>query len=122
MAKILIVDDDNDFRSMLAELLSRAAYTVIESKDGLEGLKIAGLESPDLIITDIIMPNQDGIGIIMSLTKKVPGIKIIAISGGGIGQSQFYLDMAKTLGAKEVFTKPIDNKELLEAVDALLRQ
>jgi CheY-like chemotaxis protein len=122
MAKILIIDDDNDFRSMLGELLSRAAYTVIESKEGLEGLKIAELESPDLIITDIIMPHQDGIGTIMSLTKKIPGIKIIAISGGGIGQSEFYLELAKTLGAKEVFTKPIDNKEFLQAIDVLLRQ
>ncbi len=122
MAKILIIDDDNDFRSMLGELLRRSAYTVVESMDGHEGLKMNKREQPDLIITDIVMPNQDGIGTIMSLHKEYPETKIIAISGGGLGGPFLYLHMAKELGANQVFTKPIDNKEFLKAVNILLNE
>ncbi len=122
MSKILIIEDDSDFRAMLKTLLSRAAYTVIESKDGCEGLKMASQELPDLIITDIVMPNQDGIGAIMTLTKQFPGIKIIAISGGGLCQPHLYLKMAKALGAKQIFEKPLNNNEFLEAVHTLINE
>ncbi len=122
MAKILIIDDDQDFRSMLCELIRRADYTVIEAKDGLEGLKSAKIDLPDLIITDIVMPNQDGIGTIMSLHRDFPAIKIIAISGRGIGQPYLYLEMAKALGASLVFTKPFRNRDFLAAIDTLLSE
>ncbi len=122
MAKILVIDDDNDFRSMLCDLLKRSAYTVIESTDGKEGLNMNKIEKPDLIITDIVMPNKDGIEIIISLHKEYPEIKIIAVSGGGLAQPFLYLQMAKTLGANQVFTKPINNKKFLEAVNSLLHE
>ncbi len=120
MAKILIIDDDEDFRSMLYDLLTRAAYTVVEAKDGEEGLKRNRTELPDLIITDIIMPNEDGIGTIISIRKEFPERKIIAISGGGLVLPHDYLHMAKKLGANLVFTKPINNTEFLKAVKDLL--
>ena len=120
MPKILVIDDDNDFRSMVCDLLSRAAYAVVEAKDGVEGLKMNAAEKPDLVITDIVMPNQDGIGTIMSLHEECPDSKIIAVSGGGVGQPEDYLHMAKGLGANHVFTKPIDNGEFLKAVKNLL--
>ncbi len=120
MAKILIIDDDEDFRSMLCKLLTRAAYTVVEARDGREGLAKNKIELPDLIITDIIMPNEDGIGAILSLNKEFPERKIIAVSGGGLVQPHDYLHMAKNFGANLVFTKPIHNQEFLQAVNDLL--
>ncbi|SHO43427.1 response regulator, partial [Desulfopila aestuarii] len=98
----------------------RKAYTVLQSQDGLEGLTVTKRELPDLIITDIVMPNQDGIGTIMSLRKDYPEIKIVAISGGGIDPPHLYLKMAKALGASAVFVKPFDSKEFLGTVDTLL--
>ena len=120
MAKILIIDDNDDFRSMLHELLARKSYTVFVSEDGEEGLKATRRELPDLVITDIVMPNQDGIGTIMALRNDFPDIRVIAVSGGGIGQPQLYLKMAKELGADAIFTKPFKNKELLETIETLL--
>ena len=122
MAKILVIDDDDDFRSMLCDLLKRSAYTVFESTDGQEGLKMNKIEKPDLIITDIVMPNQDGIETVIRLHKEYPEIKIIAVSGGGLVQPYLYLHMAKTLGADQTFTKPINNKKFLEAVNILLNE
>ncbi len=81
---------------------------------------MAKREQPDLIITDIVMPNQDGIGTNMSLHQEYPETKIIAISGGGLGDPFLYLNMAKKLDAHQVFTKPIDNKEFLKAVNILM--
>jgi YesN/AraC family two-component response regulator len=107
---------------MLCDLLNRAGFDVIEAKDGEEGIKTYKQESPDLVITDIVMPNQDGIGAIMSLSKEFPEIKIIAVSGGGIGQPHDYLQLAKGLGANQVFTKPIDNQEFLKVVSNLLEE
>lgn len=120
MAKILVIDDDADFRSMICSLLSRSGYSVIEAEDGEKGLKTCAAESPDLVVTDIVMPNQDGIGTIMSLHKKSPEIKIIAVSGGGLGKPDDYLEMAQQLGANMVFPKPIINSEFLKAVKELL--
>lgn len=103
-------------------LLRRSAYTVVESTDEQEGLNMNKREQPDLIITDIVMPNQDGIGTIMSLHQEYPETKIIAVSGRGLGVPFLYLDLAKKLGANQVFTRPIDNKEFLKAVNILLNE
>jgi DNA-binding response OmpR family regulator len=81
MSKILIIDDDEDFRSMLCDLLTREGFAVIEAKDGKDGLRKFREKSPDLIITDIIMPEQDGTGVIIELNLLKSTTPIIAISG-----------------------------------------
>ena len=120
MKKILIIDDDDLFRGMIKKLLEKAGYAVTEANDGQVGLKMMPELSPDLVITDILMPNMDGLETITALQKDDPNIKIIAISGGGRISSTCYLPLANTMGATRCFDKPFDNKEFLQAVKELL--
>jgi YesN/AraC family two-component response regulator len=76
----------------------------------------------DLIITDLIMPNKDGIGMIIDLKKEFPEVKIIAMSGGGVNRPEGYLDGAKKLGANRTLTKPIDRDKMLTAVKETLKE
>ncbi len=120
MARILIIDDDAQLRKMLRQTLERAGYGVEEAPDGMEGMKIYRQEPMDLIITDLIMPEKDGIETIIELRKGFPEVKIIAMSGGGRIGPEDYLNMAKGLGAMRIFSKPIEREELLKAVRELL--
>ena len=121
MANILLIDDDDQFRNMLRQLLERNGYEVKEASGGKEGIKLY-LENPtDLIITDLIMPGKDGIETIQEFKKNFPDIKIIAISGGGRLGPEDYLHLAKMLGAQKTLTKPIELPELLEAIEKLLK-
>ena len=120
MSNILVIDDDTQIRSMLRRVLEREGYVVEEARDGLEGLRIYRENPADLVITDIIMPNKEGIELIKDLLQEFPGIKIIATSGGGTMAPQLYLGLAEGLGVDQVFAKPFDIKELLTAVKALL--
>ncbi len=120
MSTILIIEDDTDLRKMLAKLLERENYKVLEAGNGLEALQIIDYYIPKLVITDIIMPDQDGIGTINELKKRYPEIKIIAISGGGRMLSKDYLGIAKILGAHHTFSKPFDTKLFLDKVHELI--
>ncbi len=117
MKRILIVDDDENVREYLRELLTRAGYDVVEATNGREALKVQNASPADLIITDIIMPEKDGVELISLVLEQAPDCKFIAISGGGRISGDFYLDMAKTLNAIATFQKPFDGKALLAAVE-----
>ncbi|MGD8963042.1 MAG: response regulator [Desulfobacterales bacterium] len=121
MARILIIDDESQIRSMLRLMLERVGYEVIEAADGMEGISQYRDNPADLIITDLIMPNKDGIGMIIELKKEFPKVKIIAMSGGGVNRPEGYLDGAKKLGATRTLTKPIDRDEMLSAVRETLK-
>ena len=121
MARILIIDDEPQIRSMLTLMLERDGYEVVEAPDGVEGIKAYRQQPADLIITDLIMPNKDGIGMIIDLKKEFPDVKIIAMSGGGLNKPDGYLKGAKKLGASCTLTKPIDREEMLQAVRDILR-
>ena len=121
MARILIIDDESQIRSMLRLMLERGGYEVIEAADGMEGIRQYRDNPADLIITDLIMPNKDGIGMIIELKKEFPKVKIIAMSGGGVNRPEGYLDGAKKLGATRTLTKPIDREEMLGAVKETLK-
>ena len=122
MERILIIDDEPQIRSMLTLMLEREGYEVVEAPDGVDGIKIYRQNPADLIITDLIMPNKDGIGMIIDLKKEFPNVKIIAMSGGGLNKPDGYLKGAKKLGAACTLTKPIDREEMLEAVREILQE
>ncbi len=122
MHTILIIDDDAQIRSMLKKMVKREGYQVITAKDGKEGVRIFESAAIDLVITDLIMPEQEGIETIIALKQKNTQVKIIAISGDGKVNSISYLDMATKLGAQRAFTKPVDRKELIASIQLLLTE
>jgi DNA-binding NtrC family response regulator len=119
-ARILIIDDEEQIREMLRQMLTREGYEVAVADNGKEGMKICREQEIDLIITDIIMPEKDGIEMILELRHDFPQLKVIAISGGGRLGPDGYLEMAQKLGAHRTFFKPFNRKEILGAVRDLL--
>ena len=120
MKRILVIDDDTQFRQMLGQMLERAGYEVLEAANGKEGIELCQQAPTDLIITDIIMPEKEGVETIIELKRDFQDVKIIAVSGGGRADSKDYLKIAKRLGADRIFSKPFDREELLAAIEKLL--
>jgi DNA-binding response OmpR family regulator len=120
VARILIIDDDDQIRRMLCQALEQAGYEAVEARDGQEGLEHFRATPIDLIITDILMPGKEGLETIMELRRAVPGIKIIAISGGGQTGNMTFLEVARYLGAQRALQKPFELRELLNAVREVL--
>ncbi len=118
MAKILIVDDDPDIMESKRVVLESAGYEIMVASDGKKGISAFREKLPDLVITDILMPEKEGLEIIRELKRDFPEVKIIAISGGVNikPEEEDYLKMAKQFGAIRTLTKPIEQEELLEAV------
>ncbi|CAK0770073.1 Response regulator receiver protein [Gammaproteobacteria bacterium] len=121
MSKILIVEDDPQFRSMLEQMLARDGHQVTAAKNGVDGLDRYYHTRPDLMITDILMPEKDGIELILAILRKEPAARIIAISGGRRGISaDFNLESASLMGVKSILAKPFSHTELKRAIhDAL---
>jgi CheY-like chemotaxis protein len=122
MPSVLVVDDEEAVRQLIREALGQAGYEVNEARDGKEGLEQYRQAPADLVIMDILMPDQDGLESILTLRREYPTAKIIAITGGSdmIGILNF-LDVAKMLGARRTLQKPFDMHHLLEVVQAELR-
>lgn len=120
MTSILLVEDNSDLRAMLKSSLEKRRYMVIEASDGREALKKFKPLLVDMVITDLLMPEQDGIGLIMELKKIKPEIRVIAISGGGKAGPANYLSIAETLGADAVFAKPFNLNQFLDKVAEIL--
>lgn len=117
MTKVLLIDDDELLRVSLKDTLERADFEVVDTGDGYLGNKLYRKDLFDIIVTDIFMPNQDGITTIRNLVQENPGVKIIAISGGGrVLKAPEYLTHAKHFGAVKTFIKPVDPKELIQAI------
>lgn len=120
MAKILVFDDEPSILLMIKKMLEKAGHEVEIALNGKEGMVLFERNRPDLLITDIIMPEKEGLETIFELRRQFPDLKIIAISGGGRIGPDGYLPGAKLLGANAVFTKPLIPKEFTQAVDNLL--
>ncbi len=123
MKRILIIDDDKSHLRMLSVLLTKAKYKVDTASNGLEGFELFEEEPCDLVITDIFMPEQEGLETITEFKEKHPDLKIIAISGGG--QKTNYiakdiLEIATDLGANLSVSKPINIPEFLNSIKELL--
>jgi len=120
MAQILVTDDDADLRGTLEKLLKLRGYSVQVGRDGLEGAKLLAQNRYDLLITDIVMPNQEGLESIIQARKRYPELKIIAMSGAGKTSTEVYLRVAKNVGANAVFQKPWSPKDMLAKVEELV--
>jgi DNA-binding NtrC family response regulator len=118
MAIILVIDDEKAVRDTMRRLLERRGHEVREAANGREALKAP--PDYDLVITDINMPEMDGIEVIMALAERRPGLPVIAISGGGRLPKDLLLSSADMLGAVQTLPKPFDLTELNEAVDRAL--
>ncbi|MBU0691040.1 response regulator [bacterium] len=119
MARILVIDDDEDVRNMLRRILEHDGHEVSDAANGDLGLRQYRANPADLVITDIIMPEKEGIETIRELRREFPDVRIIAISGGGrVGPSD-YLNAARMMGAKRTFTKPFSRQEILDCVHEL---
>ena len=120
MAKILVVDDDSLIRQALRAALEPAGHEVIEAANGREGVDFYRGLHADLLITNIVMPEMDGLEEIRELERTNPGLKIIVISGYDLHEKNGYLELARDLGAQRTFTKPFDVDEVKAAVEELL--
>lgn len=109
MATILIADDEEMLRGMLRQALSKDGHEVLEASNGVEALNLSQSTHVDLIITDLVMPEKNGLDLIMELKKTHHNTPIFAISGGGGIETNYdYLSVAKLIGANSIFSKPID--------------
>lgn len=120
MARILVVDDDVQVSTLLQKTLSRAGFDVTLADNGNTATQIIRKEPVDLVITDIIMPDKEGLETIREIKRDFPRIKIIAMSGGGRIGPASYLSMAEKFGAQLTLEKPIDIVFLIQAVQNLL--
>lgn len=120
MSYILVVDDDEAIRDMLQLLLERKGYSVEVAEDGNVGERMLAEQLPDLLITDMMMPEEDGMELLMHVRQNYSDLPVIAISGGSRGFSYDPLPTAQRLGASRAFSKPLDPKELLASVQELL--
>jgi DNA-binding response OmpR family regulator len=122
MAKILVFDDEPSILLMIKKMLEKAGHEVDIALNGKEGMKLFEKNRPDLLITDILMPEKEGLETIFELRRKYSELKIIAISGGGRIGPEGYLPSAKLFGADMVFQKPLIQEEFLQAVSLLLNE
>ncbi|MCI5146078.1 MAG: response regulator [Candidatus Electrothrix sp. AR3] len=120
MKKVLVIDDDRQIRSFLARSMGLAGFFVETAANGHEGQQFLAKQAFDLVITDLIMPEKEGMETITFIRKNFPEIKVIAISGGGRMGPETYLPAALELGANRAFAKPFAMEDLLNASRELL--
>jgi DNA-binding response OmpR family regulator len=117
--RILVLDDNEDVRESMRLLLAIGGHDAVTSGDAREALALQDRQPVDLLITDIFMPGVDGLETIVAFRSRWPGLKIVAISGGGVRAKRDYLGVAGEIGADLVMRKPVDVEELLAAVRKL---
>jgi len=120
MPRILVIDDEPLIRSTVVTILTREGFSVEEASDGAAGIAMFRKNQPDVVITDIFMPNRDGIEVVMKLKRSCPRTKIIAMTGGGQMRMMEIASAAKFLGADHILHKPFERESLLAAVNAAL--
>lgn len=120
MPNILIVDDDDDVRRTLRRVLERDGHAVADCANGQAALSAVKLARPDLVITDVYMPEMDGIEFLTRLREEDPDLPVLAVSGGSLASADFVLEDASQLGANAVLAKPYDLNEMRAAVRDLL--
>jgi len=119
MARILIIDDDDTLRGIIAKSLTHAGHTISQANNGRKGVAQFRANPTDLVITDLVMPEQEGMETIKILHRDFPTTPVIAMSGGLDG-SPLYLDLTRRLGARITLTKPFTLQQLKQAIDEIL--
>jgi DNA-binding NtrC family response regulator len=119
MARILVIDDESDVRAVLGQTLEAAGHEVVLAADGREGMKEYRATPADLVITDLYMPDREGLETIAELRRHLPDVRIIAMSGGAV--ADLMLNVARKLGALAILEKPFLSKQLLAAVEKVLQ-
>ena len=120
MADIMVIEDDELMRDMMMLILERQDHKVIGAENGKQAEHLLKQHKVDLVITDILMPVQEGMETIMILKHEYPDVKIIAMTGGGKTNPDIYLKIAKKMGVHRTLKKPFKHKELMEAVNHVL--
>jgi CheY-like chemotaxis protein len=120
LRSILLIDDNDQIRALLRLVLEEAGYFVMDAANGREGLRQFRETPVALVITDLLMPDSDGLEVTMTLRRESPHVKIIALTGG-VGNLNL-LEVAKLLGAHRTMMKPIEMAELLDAVQQMLQE
>ena len=120
MARVLVIDDDEEIRTLVEHMLVGAGHQVEAAVDGAEGLRLFGKRPPDLVLTDINMPGLDGHDVIAAIRVLHPEVSIIAVSGGGAIPQDELLLKASALGAVEIIMKPFEFRQLVGAVERAL--
>lgn len=121
MARILVVEDDAIMRRVLKDSLVRNGHDVAVAVNGADALRFLEAESFELVITDLIMPEVEGLQLLRTLRKKESPPKVIAMSGGGRGSAGDYLEMAKMQGAVATLKKPFTYQTLSDVIDRVLK-
>ena len=116
---ILVVDDEAEMRDVVSRVLMDAGHRVTTAADGQEAIARMGVETFDLVLTDVIMPEKDGMQVITAARKKLPQVKIVAMSGGGHIPRDQYLRIATGLGAHAILEKPFSSRELIDTISAV---
>ena len=120
MPRILLVDDDESFRKMLRLSLIRMGHDVVEARDGREAVRLIKEGPPDIMITDLVMPEKEGLETIDEVRRQYPALKIIAMSGGGRINASDYLKIARAMGADQVLAKPFSIDEIAASLASVM--
>jgi two-component system, chemotaxis family, chemotaxis protein CheY len=120
MARILVIDDDPSLRRSMRKVLERSGHEVIEAEDGDKGMRLVREVPPDLVVTDLLMPEKEGIETIQELRAEFPEIPIVAVSGAGSVEEGGPLLDAQLFGADATLSKPFEVEELVETVTRVL--
>lgn len=121
MFRILLIDDDDLLRGVVAKALTHAGHTVLQAADGQQGVELARSTEVDLVITDLVMPVQEGVETILVFKRERPKLPVIAMSGG-MSNSKLYLDIAGKIGAKRIVAKPFTPQELLRQIEEVMAE
>jgi CheY-like chemotaxis protein len=121
LLSMLLVDDDEPFLTATCRALRGAGYAVESAPDGAQALRILPVQAPDLLITDVMMPNGDGIELISAVRRNFPKVRILAISGRGLYGSVDLLRLARQVGADGALAKPFTTEDLLMKVTGVMR-
>jgi CheY-like chemotaxis protein len=120
MARILVVDDESMLRGVVRKMLERLGHVVFEASDGVQGVEAYRELRTDIVLTDIVMPNKDGIQLIRELKEEFPDVSLIAMSGGARTSERDFLEVAKQCGVYQVLHKPFSRVDLDAAIKATL--
>jgi DNA-binding NtrC family response regulator len=120
--RILVVDDEEQILGMLRTMLEREGYEIETARDGKEAARSYRARPADLILTDLIMPEQEGLGLILELRREFPDVRVVVMSGGGKVSAEEYLPIARKLGAVEALQKPFSRSELIRAIRSALSE